>query len=215
VFEKLKFRIKTIFITGIVVLFPIVITLYIGYFLYNIITRVTSPVVRYLLNNVLGLGGYDYIAPIFGFALVIMVVFAVGFLATNYFGKKLIELGEKLLLKIPLLSGVFSSAKQFLSALSISNKRGFSKVVLVEYPRKGLYTLGFLTTSAERILSKSKNFENSGYVYVFIPTTPNPTSGWLTIVKKEDIIFIDLKIEDAIKLIISGGLVHPDELDSV
>ncbi len=213
-FENLKFRLRTMFITGIAVLFPVVITLYIGYFLYNIITRITSPVVRYILNNILGLGGYDYIAPLFGFALVIMVIFGVGFLATNYFGKKIIQLGENILLRIPLLNGIFSSAKQFLSALSISNKKGFSKVVLIEYPRKGIYTIGFLTTSAEKILRDIDNIDESELVYVFIPTTPNPTSGWLALVKRNDIIYIDLKIEDAVKLIISGGLVHPEELDT-
>lgn len=212
-FEKVKFGLRTVFITGIAVLFPIVITIYIGYFLYNIITRITSPVVRYILHNLLGLGGVDFIAPIFGFVLVIIVIFTAGFLATNYFGKKIISLGERLLLQIPILSGVFSAAKQFLSALSISNKKGFSKVVLIEYPRKGIYTLGFLTTSAHTLLRSNDNIESSDLVYVFIPTTPNPTSGWLSIVKKSDLIYLDIKIEDAIKLIISGGLVHPGELE--
>lgn len=212
--EQLKFRLRTIFITGIAVLFPIIITLYIGYFLYHIITSITNPIVKYLLRLV-NIPGVDYIAPVFGFILVIALVFTVGILATNYFGKKIIILGEKVLLNIPFLSGIFSSAKQFLNALSISNKKGFSKVVMLEYPRKGIYTIGFLTTSADKLINQIDQIKDTDLVYIFIPTTPNPTSGWLTIAKKSEIIYLDIKIEDGIKLVISGGLVHPEELRSL
>lgn len=206
--DNIKFKVRTIFLTGIAVLFPAIISIYIAYILYNTIIKVTSPLVKYILQSLLGLPGSDYIVPVVGFVLVIAAIFSIGLLATNYFGKKLIILIEKVLLNIPLLSSVFSAAKQFLDALSLSSKKGFSKAVLVEYPRKGTYTIGFLTTSAEKIF---KDMDGpSDMVYVFIPTTPNPTSGWLLIVKRSELTFLDIKIEDAIKLIISGGLVHSD-----
>jgi uncharacterized membrane protein len=111
-------------------------------------------------------------------------------------------------LRIPVVKGIYGAARQLLDAFTFGEKKTFSKVVLVEYPRKGLWTIGFVTTEKEHRLG---NLPGPA-VPVFLPTTPNPTSGWLLFVPLDDLIVLDLPMEEAVKLVVSGGIVGPDDI---
>lgn len=127
--------------------------------------------------------------------------------ARNYFGRKLIELGEWILSTIPIVNKVYRAIQQ-IAAVFISEKReAFSKAVLFEYPRKGIYSIGFVTRDAGGEVKEKLDKE---MVSLFLPTTPNPTSGFLLFVPKDEIIVLDMPIEESLKLIISGGAVLPE-----
>ncbi len=115
-------------------------------------------------------------------------------------------LGEKILKKIPVVSSVYNSSKQFIQAVSLTSKDGFRKVILVEYPRRGLWVIGFVTcenTGETQLLTEEE------VVNVFIPTTPNPTSGFLLLVPKKDVVTLSMTVEEGLKLVVSGGIVTP------
>jgi len=122
------------------------------------------------------------------------------------FIKRVLLFGESVLLRVPFMGKIYNVAKQIFSSFFGNGKTIFEKVVLVEYPRKGLYSIGFTTGE-----TKGKVLESVVYagLNVFIPTTPNPTSGIFLIVPKEDVIFMDMSVEDGIKLVVSGGAVYP------
>lgn len=121
-------------------------------------------------------------------------------------GRKLIETGETLLAKIPLVRNIYLTVKQVIEALFLKNKTAFKQVVMFEYPRKGIYQLGFVTNMGRGEIQIKTNEE---VVNVFIPTTPNPTSGMLVLIPKDDLIFLEMSVEQAMKMIISGGIVVP------
>jgi uncharacterized membrane protein len=129
-----------------------------------------------------------------------------GLIVTNVIGRKTIQLGEKLLSKVPLVWNIYHSSKQLMESISVSGKKAFRQVVLVEYPRKGIYTLGFLTSDARGEVQMVTEKET---VNIFVPTTPNPTSGVLIVVPKGDLIPLSMSIEEGIKVVVSGGMVVP------
>jgi uncharacterized membrane protein len=138
--------------------------------------------------------------------LAVLLVALVGQLARNYVGKRLIEIGDDVLLRVPLLNKIYGTTKQVKEAL-VGNKSSFKQTVLVEFPRPGIYSLGFVTSDQpnEVQLKTRKNVWS-----VFVPTTPNPTTGFLIFVAESEVIRLDLSVADAIKSIISLGTVAPD-----
>ena len=203
-----RYRLRRLFITGLAVLIPVIITFYAGFWLFKLINNLTGPMTRYFLTSI-GAKGYEFVAPLVGFFFVVLIILGVGVLATHYMGKRIIGIGEGVLARIPFLRQVFLATKQFLTALNVSNEQAFSKVVLVEYPRPGIYAIGFITTRVGKQVLSGYPEKEEDVVYVFIPTTPNPTSGWLYLFKRKDTIALDMTVEAAIKLVISGGLVGP------
>ncbi len=135
-----------------------------------------------------------------------MLVYLAGFFAQKYLGKKLIFLGEWLLLKIPVLRTVYGATKQVVSAMSLPSKESFMSVVLVDFPRVGMKSIGFLSGYIE-------DSNGTKYCKVFIPTTPNPTTGFFVILSADEVIKTDINIEDAFKLIISFGILAPNKLE--
>lgn len=119
---------------------------------------------------------------------------------------------ESWILRIPLVKGIYGSARQLLNAFSATGKGRFSKVVMLEYPRPGLWTIGFVTSESRHAVPLAASGETVGTVSVFLPTTPNPTSGWLVFAPKDGLLVLDLSIEEGIKLVVSGGIVSPDDL---
>ncbi len=208
---KKKGRLKRIFFTGMVVILPLVITVLIFRFLLDLLNSLLAPTVSTLIDR-FGLPvPPDYAMPGLGLLATIIIIFSVGIITTNYVGRKLIGLGEKIVTTIPVIRTVYSGAKQIIDTFSQSTggTRAFSKVVMFEYPRRGIYSLAFITgeTKGEVQLKTKSNLIN-----VFLPTTPNPTSGFLLMVPKEDIIELDMTVEEGIKMIVSGGIVTPDYL---
>lgn len=189
---------RNIFITGLFVLVPIFVTLSIVIWLFNRVDAVfREPLERFLGFPLVGIG----------FILTILIILITGFVSTNLLGKKIILFTENIFKKIPLVNTVYISMKQLTNTLFTSQKNAFKSAVLVEYPSKGIYVIGFITADApEEINLKVQSPLKS----VFIPTTPNPTSGMLVMIPEEKIQFLNLSIEAAVKLIISGGILLPE-----
>ncbi|MFW5972127.1 MAG: DUF502 domain-containing protein [Bacillota bacterium] len=191
-------KIRNLFITGIVVILPLAGSLYILYFVYNIIDKLTGPVIKLLFGREI---------PGVGFVFSLLLIVLIGLLATNLLGKRIISFGEIILLKIPLFNSIYISLKQIMDAFFTQRHTSFKQAVLFEYPRKGLYQIGFLTKDS----SPYFDFITGKKLYnIFLPTTPNPTSGMFIMVPVDEAVLLDLSIEETLKLIISGGIINPD-----
>ena len=144
--------------------------------------------------------------PGLGVVITAVVVLLTGVVVANLFGKKLVALWEAILARIPLVRVIYSSVKQILETVFSSSGQAFRKVVLVEYPRKGLWTLAFL---ASEDMGEAQQKTGNQVVNVFVPTTPNPTSGFFIMIPKEDVVELNMSVDDGLKMIISAGVVVP------
>ncbi|OGT35418.1 MAG: hypothetical protein A2W28_13360 [Gammaproteobacteria bacterium RBG_16_51_14] len=145
--------------------------------------------------------------PGFGIVLSIAILLLTGMLAANLFGRRLVELWESILGRIPLVRTIYNSAKQIASTILTSDGRSFRKVVMLEFPRKGLWSLGFVTN--DTVSLESDRFGDD-YQVVFVPTTPNPTSGFIVMAPRSDVIELQMTIEEGVKFIISIGVIVPE-----
>jgi len=187
--KEMKTHLKKYFITGLLVVIPIGVTIYILIFLIKV------------LNNILPFRFLPYGT---GIVLTVILITVIGFMTRNIIGETLIKMGEKFISKIPLVKNVYPAVKQISDAMLSPKARSFRRVVLIEYPRKGLYALAFVTGFARgEVQEKTK----SKVINLFVPTTPNPTSGYYLMVPENDVIDLDLSVEDAFKLVVSGGMV--------
>ncbi|MBT8423212.1 MAG: DUF502 domain-containing protein [Gammaproteobacteria bacterium] len=144
--------------------------------------------------------------PGIGLLLVLIILFLTGLLAANFFGRKLVKLWERALNRIPLVRSIYSASKTFAEVVLTDSTDSFKEVLLIEYPRKGLYSLCFQTgTNLGEIQSRT----GEQVVCVFVPTTPNPTSGVMIIVPRKDVVSLDMEIEEAVKMVVSLGVVVP------
>jgi uncharacterized membrane protein len=187
-------HLKKKFFTGLFILIPLIITVYIVYLIISSIEAMISPVIRNILSQIIGREVY---IPGTGFIIFIVIVYVTGVVASNYFGKAVLAYAETFLKKIPFIKGIYGSVKDMTDAFSSEKIKSFREVVLIEFPFQGRYALGFVT---KRIRLEDKNLCS-----VFIPTTPNPTSGYLIMAKEEDLVFLDMHTDDALKHIISLG----------
>lgn len=149
--------------------------------------------------------GFDI--PGLGIVVTSVIIFVTGFFLTNFAGRRLIKWGENLLNRIPLVRSIYSSVKQVTETVLSSEGDTFSEVYLIEYPRKDIWTLCFKTSNSPKILDEAAEKE---LVTVFVPTTPNPTSGFIIFIPKSDTKKVDIDVEDALKLIMSLGVVTPE-----
>ncbi len=203
---KIRHKLRNIFIAGLLTILPIFITYFMLAFLFKKVDNLSQPLVQRLLDFLSFTGYQGIYIPGLGITLTILIVFFTGLVVTNIIGSKLMEFGENLLNKIPLVNSIYGASKQFLYAISLSSQDSFSKVVLVEYPRKGVYSIGFITCTTT---GEPQRFTEKELINIFIPTTPNPTSGMLIMVPKDDIIPLSMTVEEGIKLVVSGGMVTP------
>jgi len=187
-------HLKTKFITGLFILIPLIITIYIVYLVISSIEAMVSPAIRNILSQIVG---HEIYIPGTGFIVFIIIVYVTGVVASNYFGKTLLAYGETFLKKIPFIKGIYGSVKDMTDAFSSEKIKSFREVVLVDFPFQGRYALGFVT--------KRIKLEDRRLCSVFVPTTPNPTSGYLIMAKEEELIFLDMNTDDALKYIISLG----------
>jgi len=183
-------------ITGIVVILPSVVTIWVLWSLFSFIDGLAKKVPGHPFDSIPGVG------VIFFFAFILFV----GMFASNVIGRRMIGFGESIMARIPFASKIYKAVKQISSAVLGGKGTIFNTVVLVEYPRKGIYSLGFVTSEAE---GEVQYITEQRVVCVFIPTTPNPTSGLLIFVPKEELIYLKMNTEDGLKLVISGGVVSP------
>lgn len=188
-------HLKKKFFTGLFVLIPLLVTVYIIYLVINFVDTMIAPVILNITMHFTGRGIY---IPGTGLFLFAVVAYATGVIASNYLGKRFLSYGEKMVRKIPFVKGIYSSVKDMTDSFSSEKKHSFKDVVLAEFPFQGRYTIGFVTN---RIKSQSRE----DHCAVFVPTTPNPTSGYLIIVPEKELILLDMPVDDALKYIISLG----------
>jgi len=191
-------RIRNNFIAGVVVLIPIGITIYLTLFLISISSKILPNEINpnhYLPYNIPGLE----------ILIAVILITLIGWLSLSFLGKRLLNLFNSVLQKIPILRTIYSAIVQMTETFTTTNKEK-KNVVLIEYPRKGSWAVGFATKDNEGEIS---NKTNKKLVNVFVPTTPNPTSGFLLMFPKEDVIYLDLTFEEASKFIVSAGTSNP------
>ncbi|MCQ2741118.1 MAG: DUF502 domain-containing protein [Alphaproteobacteria bacterium] len=206
VFMKLGAKLRAYLFTGILVTAPVAITFYLAYkFIFWVdafVNKMVPP--QYHLDNYLPM-------TIPGLGLIVLVVFLmlIGMFAAGFLGRFFIRLGEWFLSRMPLISSVYSLLKQIFETVFSSKTQAFKKVVMLEYPRKGIWILGLVSADLQGEIKEKLQEE---MVNVFIPTTPNPTSGFLIFVPRKGVIELEMSVEEAIKFIVSGGLVEPKRL---
>jgi len=193
---RLRRKFRAAFLTGILIVVPLGATILILLWIFNAIDDVLQPIIRSVVGRTI---------PGVGFGITIVLIFLIGVLASNVGGRKLIRYGESLLARVPLVRQLHTGIKQILVSFSTPSESGFLRVVLVEFPKKGMRAIGFVT---------SESYDKSGekLLTVFIPTSPNPTSGYLEIVREPDIIQTDISIDDALKMVLSAGKVSLKEI---
>jgi uncharacterized membrane protein len=196
-------RLRAYFLTGVIVTAPIGITAFLVWqFIAFLDTHVASLIPdRYNPESYL-----PFSLP--GLGLLVMLAFLtmVGFLAAGLAGRTLVHIGERLLSRMPIVRSVYGTLKQIFETVLAQSSRSFREVVLVEYPRRGVGAIAFVTGSSRDETSSSAEEE---LVHVFLPTTPNPTSGFLLFVPRKDLVHLDMTVEEGMKLVISGGIVGP------
>jgi uncharacterized membrane protein len=198
----LKKKLKQIFLTGLAVTIPIGLTLYILFFLIDIMDGLLKVIpVRYHPDTLLGAH-----IPGLGIIVTLALIFISGLITKSYVGYKIVQSGEDLVDRIPFVRNIYQAIKQISDSMFMDKRSSFKKVVLVEFPRKGVYTIGFVTGMPGWEV-QNKAGQNS--ISVFMPTTPNPTSGYLIIVPEEELIHMDMTVEEALTYIISVGIVTP------
>ena len=194
-------KLRNYFITGVLVLIPIGVTVYLTLFFIKIFSKILPQEIN--PNHYL-----PYSIPGLEIIISIIVITVIGWLSLSFLGKKLVKLVNDIFKKIPLLRTVYSAIGQMTQSFAQSRKSKKKSVVLVEYPRKGSWAVGFATQeNTGEIASKT----NKDLVNVFVPTTPNPTSGFLLMFPKDEIIYLDMSFEDASKFIVSAGTSNPKE----
>ncbi|MDX2110712.1 MAG: DUF502 domain-containing protein [Verrucomicrobiota bacterium] len=198
---------RNAFLSGIVVLSPLAVTVWVIHFLVNWLGAFLSPVLIDILHDDLKDNFWiRFTIKIVSAFLVVVIITTIGWLSRRFFGKMLFKKVEQMIANVPIVKTVYGTVRQIIDTFSQQKKAVFQKAILVEFPRKGLYSVGFLTSES----SGEVQFRTDQVVInAFIPTTPNPTSGFLVMVPKSEIIELDMSIGDAMKLIISGGAVVP------
>ena len=199
------------FWAGLAIVLPAVISVAVLAWLFGTVANITDSLLiflpRKLTHHDQGNGPMYWYWSLFALLLAVFLIGAVGLLARNYFGKRLIEWVDSALLKVPLLNKIYGATKQVNDAFSSTNKTAFRTVVLVEFPREGVYSMGFITSEQQdEVLMKT----GQKVVCVFIPTTPNPTSGFLVLAPESEVTKLDMSVADGIKYIISLGSIMPE-----
>lgn len=205
-FKKAQKEIINIFLAGLLASLPLVITVLIIRFIFTTVDHLLSPLATQLLilfGVPLEVG---YKIPGLGFIATVLIVFGMGLFTRNFLGRKFIALGEKLFAKIPVFKSIYTGAKQVIETFSASSSMAFKKVALIEYPRRGIYTLAFITNRGKGEITRRTGME---MINVYVPTTPNPTSGFFLTLPVEDVLELDMPVEDGFKIVISSGLIVP------
>ena len=200
-------RLRTSFLTGLIVIAPVGLTIWLMWTLIGWVDGFVLPLIpdRYQPEEYLGLNFR-------GVGVVIFLVFTVivGWVAKGLIGRSLIRFAESLVNRMPVVRSIYSGVKQIAETVFAQSERSFQKACLIQYPRKDIWAIGFISTEARGEVN-AKAETGSDLLSVFVPTTPNPTSGFLLFFPREDVIELDMSIEDAAKLVISAGLVYPSE----
>ena len=199
-------RLRNYFLTGFIICAPLAIT---AYLVWNFIQWVDSWVKPYV-PDVYNPDTYlPFSMPGSGLFVAFVTITLIGFLTANYIGRTIVSYGEHLLNRMPLIRNLYSGLKQIFETVFSNQESSFEKVGLIEYPRKGLYAVVFIATATRGEVNRRLTEKGLKTVSVFLPTTPNPTSGFLLFVPEEELTVLDMSVEEGAKLVISAGLVAP------
>jgi uncharacterized membrane protein len=202
----LRKDVKKYFITGLLIWIPLVITLWV----LKLIVDTLDQSLLLLPEQWRTEGFLGVHIPGLGVVLTLVIVFATGVFATNFFGAQLVQLWHGILHRIPVVNSIYSSVKQISDTLFSSSGQAFRKALLVEWPRPGMWTIAFLTgTPGGDVVSHLEG----DFVSVYVPTTPNPTGGYFVMLARKDVIELDMTVDEALKYIISMGVVAPARRD--
>lgn len=197
------------FFTGIVIALPIAVTIWLlTWFVRVVDGRVLSLVPPEFNPNIWIKSATGVSIPGFGLIIAIIALWMLGVLASNFIGTSVLRFGERLLARVPLVSNIYNALKQIVTTVALQKERAFKDVCLIEYPRPGVWAIGFVTS---KLKGAPLEYLQDDYVCVFVPTTPNPTSGFLLFVKRADIKILDMTPEEGAKMIISGGMVASND----
>ena len=203
-------RVRNYFLTGLVIAAPISITLFITWSFIQWVDDTVKPYIPSIYNpdNYL-----PFSVPGVGLIFSLIALTILGFLTANFVGRSFVSYGEVMVGRMPLVRNIYNALKQIFETVLSQKGQTFTKAAVIEYPRRDLWALAFIATDtmgevSHRLIEKNEN--EDGFISVFLPTTPNPTSGFLLFVPKRDVIILDMSVEDAAKLVISAGLVTPD-----
>ena len=205
---NLNRRIRNIFLAGLLVALPISLTIFILSFLFRSLDTL-SPVFTHWLILLGAPLPQGYQIPFLGVVMTFVIIFLVGAVTTNIFGKKLLHLWEEIIEKIPFVRRIYKGTKQVVSSFATMDTTSFTKVILIEFPRKGAHAIGFVTGKTR---GEIKHLTSDNHLKVFVPTTPNPTSGFIIFAEPNEFIELDMTIEEGIKFVISGGIVSPEQI---
>jgi len=209
-------RIRSALFVGFMVLLPLFVTVYLLQFIFGVVDRTVGGLFsRFLVNAGFALQQGEVIwflgvpfhgrIPIIGVLLVILILLLIGGLARTVVGRHVFFLIERLFGLIPIVRGIYNTVQQVSQAF-VKEKSTFKQVVLVEYPRKGVFTVGFLTGETQGDILA---FTERDYINVYLPKSPNPTNGWMAMVPRDEVKFLDMSVEAGLKFVISGGVVPP------
>lgn len=211
--RKIRQDLKNDLIAGLLVVIPLATTIWLSYtvalWAIDILTQIPKQLNPFidmdpLLANLLNIG--------IGLTVPLLAILLIGLMARNFIGRWFLDTGESILEAIPLAGAIYKTLQQILETLFKDSKTKFRRVVMVEYPRQGVWSIGFVTGTISQSI---QSHLSQPVLSVFIPTTPNPTSGWYTIIPEEEVITLDISIEDAFKILISGGIVNPNNVPSL
>ncbi len=204
-------RLRSDFIRGLLVLLPIVITVYLIWLISRFFVRLAEASFGGVLARLLG---SHWWVPALSLLLALFLIWLVGVLTRNYVGRTVHCYFENLLERIPLINKAYITVRRVIDAIFRTDLVAFKRVVLIEYPRKGVYTLGFVTNEELGRLNDELNETTNSkdkYISVYAPTSPNPLSGWFVLVPKAEVIYLPISVEEGWKLVLSAGVVAPEE----
>lgn len=201
--SRILLRLRNYLLAGVLVTAPIGLTIY---FAWIFISWVDNTIVPLLPTAYLPGTYLPFSIPGLGLFVVLFGLILIGALTASLLGRTFLRLSERILHRMPVIRGIYSTIKQVFETILSHQTDAFSKVVLVEYPRRGIVTLGFLTGETG---GEVQNRTEQRMVNIFVPTTPNPTSGFLLFFPEEDVIELNMSVEEGIKMVMSGGIVTP------
>ncbi len=198
-------RLRNYFLAGILVTAPLGITFYLAWIFIDFVDRQVTPLIPDKYNPETYL---PYGLPGLGLLIVIVVLILIGALTAGFVGRAFMHTSERLLARMPVIRGVYGAVKQVLETVLAQQSKAFREAVLVEYPRRGVWAIAFITGRTE---GEVQNLTEEEVINIFLPTTPNPTSGFLLFVPKKELVPLSMTVEEAIKMVISGGIVTPTD----
>jgi len=191
-------RLSNYFLRGLITILPLLVTIWLLFFMFSFLDGILGNIIALFIGHPL---------PGLGFIITIVIIFLTGYFATHVFGAKIFQLGEQILYHVPIVKSIYTSAKQINDVLFIhKGSEEYRRACVVEYPRKGIYTVGFVTSDASEEIEKKVKGK---LINIFIPNTPTPATGFLIMVPAQEVILLEMRTEAAFKYIVSGGVLQP------